>query len=131
MEDCRKELLQNVDAVELERMQAELPRLIAKMHEAQDKELEADDPARKQRYAERAADFEAQVKLLRRQIATFKQEAKAIEVDYELIASRIKDARKTTNPRERRQISLDWVEKVRYANGEAVNHPAGTAEAGC
>jgi hypothetical protein len=41
-------------------------------------------------------------------------------VDYELIASRIKDARKTKDPRERRQIILDWVEKVRLGDGEAV-----------
>jgi hypothetical protein len=47
MEDRRKELLQNVDAAELERMEAELPRLIARMREPQGKELLADDQARK------------------------------------------------------------------------------------
>jgi hypothetical protein len=108
-----------VDAAELERIEAELPNLIRKMHEAQDKELDADDPARKQRYAALAADYEGRVKLLRGRIDTFKRETSAVEVDYKQIASRIRDARKTTDPREHRRIELDWVEKVRVANGEA------------
>jgi len=62
-------------------------------------------------------------------IATFKQETRAVEVDYELIASRIKDARKAKDPRERRQTMLDWVEKVRLGDGSG-DHAEGAAEAG-
>ena len=62
-------------------------------------------------------------------IATFKQETRAVEVDYELIASRIKDARKAKDPRERRQTMLDWVEKIRLGDGSG-DHAEGAAEAG-
>ena len=59
--EYREQLIAKTDAAELDQMRATDTRLVAKLTEAVDKELDADEPEQKRRYALRIAEFKGQL----------------------------------------------------------------------
>jgi DNA invertase Pin-like site-specific DNA recombinase len=117
--EYRDQIGTTVDTAELERLKAEEHRLVTKKNEARDKELYADDPDDKCYYAARMAEFNGQLALLRRRIASFTAEADLIEVDTAGIAEQIRAAMRTQVRSERRELLVGWIHEIRYTPGLA------------
>ena len=111
-------IVAQTDAAEVERMRAAETRLVAKMEEAIDRELDADEPEEKRRYARRITDFKGQLKLLRRRIASFTSVAAPIEVDT-AIKQIIQAGMRSKDRAKRRSVLLALIHEVRYAEGLA------------
>jgi hypothetical protein len=117
--EYRNQLIANRDAAELDQMRAAEARLVAKMTEAIDKELDADEPEEKQRYKQRAADFKEQLKLVRRRIQSYTSVADPPEIDTASIAKVIKAGMRSQDRAKRRAVLLSLVHELKYAEGEA------------
>jgi hypothetical protein len=120
IERYRDEIAATVDAEEVKRLRANEERLVRKLREAIDKGLDADDPDEKKRYAERVADYKGQLALLRRRLASFTEEANAIEVDIPTIRRRVELGSRTKVRTERRAILVDWIERIEWDGIDAV-----------
>jgi len=117
--EYRDQLIAKTDAAELEQMRAAETRLLAKMTEAIDRELDADEPEEKRHYAQRIAEFKGQLKLLRWRIASFTSVAHPIEVDAASIRQIIQAGMRSQDRAKRRAVLLAFVHEVRYAEGLA------------
>jgi hypothetical protein len=87
------------------------------MTEAIDRELDADEPEEKRRYAQRIAEFKDQLKLLRRRIASLTSVAHPIEVDTAAIKQIIQAGMRSKDRGKRRAVLLVLAHEVRYAEG--------------
>src|SRR5262249_21766947 len=105
----RDQLIHQTDAAELDQMCAAETRLVAKMTEAIDRELDADEPEEKGRYAQRIAEFKGQLKLLRRRIASFTSVAHPIEVDTAAIKQIIQAGMRSRDRAKRRAVLLSLI----------------------
>jgi len=118
--EYRERITASVDGEELARLKAQEERLAAKKQEAMDRELDADDAADKRHYANRVAEFKAQLALVRRRIASFTAEADVIEVDTAAIRRKARAAMRTKHRSEQREILVTSVHEILWAAEEAV-----------
>src|SRR5262249_36453524 len=116
----RDAICSTLDTSELERMQAEVERLLRKREDARERELHAEGAGDRRYYAGQLSEFKGQIALLRRRIASFTEEADVVEVDTAAIRREIRAAWGTKVPSERRELLVGWVQVIEWIADEEV-----------
>jgi len=108
----RAAIVADIDGDELKRMEAREPKVLKDLAAYAEKEVETEDDTLRKVYANRVSELSAELKLLRRRIASFTQESDSIQVDTARIKREVSAAMKATRPEHRRELFLVWIHEV-------------------